>query len=84
MMGTIANFKLTLRFTATRWSTFRSVRGRRAREQFWEALNSASNGKLPVVFVVEDNGYAISTPVEVNTPGGNILEAGVAKFLQTS
>src|SRR6266576_4110804 len=40
--------------------------------EFWEALNSASNGKLPVLFVVEDNGYAISTPVEVNTPGGNI------------
>ena len=40
--------------------------------EFWEALNSATNGKLPVVFVVEDNGYAISVPVEVNTPGGSI------------
>jgi len=40
--------------------------------EWWEALNSASNLKLPVIFVVEDNGYAISTPVEVNTAGGDI------------
>jgi 2-oxoisovalerate dehydrogenase E1 component len=40
--------------------------------EWWEALNSACNLKLPVIFVVEDNGYAISTPVEVNTAGGDI------------
>jgi len=40
--------------------------------EFWEALGSACGRKLPVVFVVEDNGYAISVPVEVNTPGGSI------------
>jgi 2-oxoisovalerate dehydrogenase E1 component len=40
--------------------------------EFWEALSSACGKKLPVVFVVEDNGYAISVPVEVNTPGGSI------------
>ncbi len=40
--------------------------------EFWEALNSACGLRLPVVFVVEENGYAISVPVEVNTPGGSI------------
>jgi 2-oxoisovalerate dehydrogenase E1 component len=47
--------------------------------EFWEAISSASNLRLPVLFVVEDNGYAISVPVEVNTPGGNISRL-VANF----
>ena len=46
--------------------------GSTSQGEFWESLNSASNLKLPVLYVVEDNGYAISTPVEANTPGGNI------------
>jgi len=46
--------------------------GSTSQGEFWESLNTASNEKLPVLYVVEDNGYAISTPVEANTPGGNI------------
>ena len=42
--------------------------------EFWESLNSAANLKVPVVYIVEDNGYAISVPVEVNTAGGSISE----------
>ena len=53
--------------------------GSTSQGEFWESLNTASNGQLPVVFVVEDNEYAISTPVEVNTPGGNISRL-VANF----
>ncbi len=53
--------------------------GSTSQGEFWEALNTASNSKLPVIFVVEDNGYAISTPVETNTPGGNISRL-VANF----
>ena len=40
--------------------------------EFWEALNYVCLKQLPVVIVVEDNGYAISVPVEAQTPGGDI------------
>ena len=47
--------------------------------EFWESLSSACNLKLPMVYLIEDNGYAISVPVEVNTPGGSISKV-VAGF----
>jgi 2-oxoisovalerate dehydrogenase E1 component len=53
--------------------------GSTSQGEFWEALNTASNQKLPVIFCIEDNGYAISVPVEVNTPGGSISRL-VANF----
>jgi 2-oxoisovalerate dehydrogenase E1 component len=40
--------------------------------EFWESLNWACNQKLPVLYVVEDNGYAISVPVDLQTAGGSI------------
>jgi 2-oxoisovalerate dehydrogenase E1 component len=53
--------------------TFVSIgEGSTSQGEFWESLNTASNEKLPLVYVIEDNEYAISTPVEANTPGGNI------------
>jgi 2-oxoisovalerate dehydrogenase E1 component len=53
--------------------------GSTSQGEFWESMNTASNRKLPLLFSVEDNEYAISVPVEVQTPGGNISRL-VANF----
>src|SRR5437763_5938737 len=42
--------------------------------EFWEAVNVACLERLPLLFLVEDNGYAISVPVEVQTAGGNVAQ----------
>ncbi|MCL4843144.1 MAG: dehydrogenase E1 component subunit alpha/beta [Bryobacteraceae bacterium] len=51
--------------------------------EFWESINAACLLKLPLIYVVEDNGYAISVPVEAQTPGGSIsaLLAGFPDLL---
>ncbi|MEO2158913.1 MAG: thiamine pyrophosphate-dependent dehydrogenase E1 component subunit alpha, partial [bacterium] len=40
--------------------------------EFWESMNTACNLKLPIIFLIQDNEYAISVPVEINTAGGSI------------
>ncbi len=41
---------------------------------FWAALNNATTRKLPMLFYIEDNGYGISVPSDLQTPGGNIAQ----------
>ena len=50
--------------------------------EFWEAMNATALNKLPVIFCVQDNGYAISVPVEIQTAGGSIsrLVSGFPNF----
>jgi len=49
-----------------------SGEGATSEGEFWEAMNAACLENLPIVFLIEDNGYAISVPVEKQTAGGNV------------
>ncbi len=51
-----------------------SGEGATSEGEFWEAMNAACLENLPLVFLIEDNGYAISVPVESQTAGGNVAQ----------
>jgi len=62
------------RFTSDEVSYVSIGDGTTSQGEFWESLNTACNQRLPIVYLVEDNGWAISTPVEVQTPGGSVSQ----------
>ncbi|MBV9508397.1 MAG: dehydrogenase E1 component subunit alpha/beta [Acidobacteriia bacterium] len=51
-----------------------SGEGATSEGEFWEALNAACLNRLPVLFLIQDNGYAISVPVECQTAGSSISQ----------
>jgi 2-oxoisovalerate dehydrogenase E1 component len=60
-----------------------SGEGATSEGEFWESINQACLLRVPVVFLIQDNGFAISVPVESQTPGGSIskLMAGFPDLL---
>ncbi len=60
-----------------------SGEGATSEGEFWEAINQSCLLRAPVVFLIQDNGFAISVPVESQTPGGSIskLMAGFPDLL---
>jgi 2-oxoisovalerate dehydrogenase E1 component len=55
-----------------------SGEGATAEGEFWESLNTACGRRLPVVYLIQDNGYAISVPREVQTAGGDLSKIVVS------
>ncbi len=49
-----------------------SGEGATSEGEFWEAINLSCLNRYPIIFLIQDNGYAISVPVEFQTPGGSI------------
>jgi 2-oxoisovalerate dehydrogenase E1 component len=60
--------------TSTAITLVTSGEGATSEGEFWESLNIACLDRLPVLYLIEDNGYAISVPVEHQTAGGNIAK----------
>ncbi|MFI5144909.1 MAG: thiamine pyrophosphate-dependent enzyme [Ignavibacteria bacterium] len=42
--------------------------------EFFEAINWAARAKLPAIFVIQNNGFAISVPIEQQTAGGSVYK----------
>src|SRR5919197_1410154 len=66
------NLRLTEGFEKDEVVLVTTGEGQTSEGEFWESLNTATNLKLPIVYLVEDNGYAISVPAEVGVAGGSI------------